>query len=106
MVTQSIKLFSLSDLASNKAYVTGRRGEWKDYVDLYFLLKKAGLHLDSVINETKQRFGGNFDEKLFWGQLIYWDDLKDFKVEYIGKPVAKEIIQKYFKNITLKKFSI
>lgn len=104
-IAQPMKLFSLSDLASNKAYVIGRRGEWKDYVDLYFLLKKSNLRLDTVVKETKQRFGSNFNKKLFWEQLIYWDDLKDFKIEYVGKPVTKETIQQYFKKITLKKFS-
>ncbi len=104
-VAQSMKLFSLSDLASNKAYVIGRRGEWKDYVDLYFLLKKSNLHLNTVVKETEQRFGSNFSKKLFWEQLIYWNDLKDFKIEYIGKPVTKESIQQYFKKITLEKFS-
>jgi len=104
-IVQPIKLLSLSDLASNKAYVLNRRGEWKDYVDLYFLLKKADLRLKTIISEAEQRFKGNFDEKLFWEQLIYWGDLKDFKIEYIEKTVAKEIIQKYFKDTTLKKFS-
>lgn len=39
--TKTIPLFNLKDLASNKAYVVGRRGEYRDYVDLFFLLKKA-----------------------------------------------------------------
>lgn len=103
--TQTINLFSLSDLASNKIYVIGRRGEWKDYVDLYFLLKKTNLKLNKIIKEAQKRFGGNFDEKLFWEQLVYWGDLKDFKIEYIKKSIAKESVQKYFKNLAFNRFS-
>jgi len=97
--TISISLYSIPDLASNKVYVIGRRGEWKDYVDLYFLLRK-GLAIDKIITEAKKRFTGNFDERIFWEQLVYWKDLRSFKVEYIKETVAKEEIQKYFEEIT------
>ncbi|NSW94478.1 MAG: nucleotidyl transferase AbiEii/AbiGii toxin family protein, partial [Bacteroidales bacterium] len=43
---QYLTLPSLLSLASMKAYALGRRGKWKDYVDLYFILKE---HL--TINE-------------------------------------------------------
>ncbi|MFH1896161.1 MAG: nucleotidyl transferase AbiEii/AbiGii toxin family protein, partial [bacterium] len=33
--TSGLPLFSLPDLASNKAYTIGRRGSYKDYVDIY-----------------------------------------------------------------------
>ena len=35
-----IRLPELLDLAAMKAYALGRRSKWKDFVDLYFLLKK------------------------------------------------------------------
>lgn len=35
-----VKQPSLLDLAAMKAYALGRRSKWKDYVDLYFLLKE------------------------------------------------------------------
>ncbi len=37
--TTVINLMDLRDLASNKARVVGQRGKWRDYVDLFFLLK-------------------------------------------------------------------
>ncbi|PIZ05445.1 MAG: hypothetical protein COY57_07255, partial [Flavobacteriales bacterium CG_4_10_14_0_8_um_filter_32_5] len=37
--TPSLALLNLKDLAANKAYTIGRRGEYRDYVDLFFLLK-------------------------------------------------------------------
>lgn len=103
--TNFVDLYSLYDLASNKAHTIGRRGEWKDYVDLYFLLKMKKLNISQVIEETKKRFGGEFNEKLFWEQLVYWNDIKDFAIDYFGPAVPKEKIQEYFKELTKKRLS-
>lgn len=96
--TESIPLFSLEDLASNKAYVIGRRGAWRDYVDLFSLLKN-GIRFEKVILEAKARFGGAFSEKLFCEQLTYFGDLADFTVEFIGKVNKDKEIQKYFEDL-------
>ena len=103
--SEFVDLYSLEDLASNKAYVIGRRGEWRDYVDMYFLLVRGNLKLDEILTETKKRFAGNFDEKLFWEQLVYWSDIKDFEVDFAGDFIEKEVIQKYFGDVVKAKFS-
>ncbi len=102
--SDSLKLHSLYDIASSKAHTIGRRGEWRDYVDLYFLLKKEKLNLEKIVSETKKRFRGEFDEKLFWQQLVYWQDLQDFNVAYLEKPVPKEKIQGFFRNLVKTRF--
>ena len=51
-----VNLYSLYDLASNKVHAIGRRGEWKDYVDLFFLLKQGRLNIQRMIKETEKRF--------------------------------------------------
>ena len=93
-----LDILSPRDLASNKAYVIGRRGAWRDYVDLFFLLKN-GVEFEKVITETKKRFGGAFSEKLFLEQLTYFDDLKDFTVDYLGESYQPNEIQDYFKEL-------
>ena len=103
--TEFVNLYSLDDLASNKVHAIGRRGEWKDYVDLFFLLKQERLNIQRIIEETEKRFSGEFNEKLFWEQLIYWDDIKDFEIEFIGKPTPREEIQEYFKKLTKNRLS-
>ncbi|OGD62747.1 hypothetical protein A2160_04755 [Candidatus Beckwithbacteria bacterium RBG_13_42_9] len=100
--TDSLPLFSLKDLASNKAYVIGRRGSWKDYVDLYWLLAKKGLDLGKIVAEAKQRFGHNFSEKLFYQQLVYWNDISDFTIEYLGEELKPIPIQAFFKELVQK----
>lgn len=38
-IDKHITIPSLLDLAAMKAYALGRRSKWKDYTDLYFILK-------------------------------------------------------------------
>jgi len=96
--TVSIDIFSLKDLASNKAYVIGRRGAWRDYVDLFFLLKN-GVEFKQVITEAKKRFGGAFSEKLFLEQLTYYGDLADFTADFIGASYKPKDIQSFFQKL-------
>lgn len=95
--TQWIELFHLKDLASNKAYVVGRRGEYRDYVDLFFLLQ-AGIKPETIIREARKRFGGAFSPRLFLEQLVYFGDLKDFTVEFVGKSYTPKQILNFFKE--------
>lgn len=94
-----IKIFDLRDLASNKVYAIGRRGEYRDYIDLLFLLKH-GCRLNQIIEETKKRFTGIFSEKLFLEQLIYFEDIKDFTVEFIGRAYSPKDVKSFFEKET------
>ena len=95
--TTLIPIFDIKDLASNKAYVIGRRGEYRDYVDLFFLLK-ADLKLEGIIREAQERFKGAFSEKLFLEQLVYLKDLKDFTVEFTDSEYSPDQILDFFKK--------
>jgi hypothetical protein len=102
--TDYLNLASLKDLASTKAQTIGRRGEWKDYVDIYFLLTKVSLDIERIIQEAKRRFAGEFSEKLFWEQLVYWDDIANFEIDYINGDIDKSTIQNFFSHLTKKRF--
>jgi len=71
---QLILLPSLVNLASMKAYALGRRAKWKDYVDLFFVLRDVCSFGDLVEN-TRQLFGDLFNQKLFREQLSYYEDI-------------------------------
>lgn len=75
-------MFDPRDLASNKAYAIGRRGTWRDYVDLYVWLS-AGHTLSSVIHDAERRFEGVFSSRLFLEQLVYTKDLGSFVVDFL-----------------------
>lgn len=68
------RLPSLLQLAAMKAYALGRRSKWKDYVDLYFLLRDHFTIAD-ITNVATQIFGELFSEKTFRSQLCYFDDI-------------------------------
>ena len=63
---------ALLDLAAMKAYALGRRSKWKDYVDLYFLLK-GHFTIEQISIRATEIFGEMFSEKLFRAQLCYFD---------------------------------
>ncbi|PIS21787.1 hypothetical protein COT51_00905 [candidate division WWE3 bacterium CG08_land_8_20_14_0_20_41_15] len=94
VTTDSLSLLNLKDLVSNKAYAIGRRGTWRDYVDVYFLIK-AGISLEKVIEEAEIRFDGNFSEKLFLEQLTYFGDIKDFTIDFADKEISSEEIMNF-----------
>ena len=98
--TPSLPVFALPDLASNKAYTIGRRATWRDYADIFFILKKGGIDLETVIGEAKQRFTNGFDEKLFLEQLVYFGDIKDFSISYIKDVYTPIEIKKFFEKET------
>lgn len=82
---EGLPLFHLTDLASNKAFTLGKRGIWRDYVDLFFLLKSGKVTLEQIIDESERRFSEQFAPKLFLEQLVYSKDITDFNIDYIAE---------------------
>ena len=96
-----IKTADLLTLSALKAYALGRRAKWKDYVDIYFILKQYTIQ--NIIDKAKEIFGDDFNEKIFRSQLSYFDDI-DYseKVEYIKKEeVSNENIKNNLKEKSL-----
>lgn len=91
--TESMALFSVNDLLSNKAYAIGRRGMWRDYVDIYWGLVKKVSTLNQIVKESEVRFDGAFAEKLFLEQLTYFADLREEAIQWIGNPVSNQEIK-------------
>ncbi len=86
------KLPDLLTLAAMKSYALGRRSKWKDYVDLYYILKS--YHTVNQISEKASAiYGDLFSEKLFRAQLCYFEDMDHSEpVEFLKeKPTENEI---------------
>lgn len=75
-----LRAFSVPGIAVQKAYTVGRRGEYRDYFDLYTILKNNYISLPELILQTKKVYGNIFEEKLFLQQLVYFDDLLQFDI--------------------------
>ena len=97
-----IKVADLLTLAARKAYALGRRAKWKDYVDMYFILKN--FHgMAEIIEKAKEIFSSEFNEKIFRAQLAYFEDI-DYteKVVYRkGFEVDDEVIKKSLIDFSL-----
>ena len=83
----------LIDLAAMKAYALGRRSKWKDYVDLFFLLKEQ-FSFETISQRANAIFRNMFSDKLFRSQLSYFEDI-DYteEVDYMipNPPTENEI---------------
>ena len=99
-----IKIPTLLDLAAMKTYALGGRAKWKDYVDLYYILKDHHDLKELSVRAT-EIFGTYFNEKLFREQLCFFDDI-DFseKVEYMGDEINEEEIKKVLVDTATTKF--
>jgi len=69
-----IKLPDLLSLAAMKAYALGRRSKWKDYIDLYFILKYH-FTLKEIVERANDIYKELFSEKLFRAQICFFDDI-------------------------------
>lgn len=90
-----IKLPDLLTLSAMKAFALGQRAKWKDYIDLYFIIKD--FHgIDEINERGKKLFGAEYNEKLFRAQLAYFDDISyEEKVEFLpGFEVSEKEIKK------------
>jgi hypothetical protein len=90
-----LRLPKLIDLAAMKAFAIGRRSKWKDYVDLYFLLKEH-FSFGQISERSSFLFGQLFSEKLFRAQLSYFDDINYSEpVDFMSPPIPEEVIKEF-----------
>lgn len=96
--TGIIDLMDPKDIAANKALILGKRPKWRDYVDLYFLLKNKYISLGELIELSKKKFASDFSERLFLEQLVYWNDIGNYVVEFVGKEIPPSEIKLFFED--------
>ncbi len=73
-VDSNISIPSLLSLSAMKAFALGRRAKWKDYVDLYFILRDY-YTIKEICVEAEGIFGQQFSGKLFRQQLAFHQDI-------------------------------
>lgn len=104
-IENAIYIPELIDLAAMKAYALGRRSKWKDYVDLYFILKDH-YSIAEISKKAEQIYQDLFSEKLFRGQLNYFTGINfDEKVEFLpGFETDETIIKEFLTQAALTGF--
>ena len=97
-----IKIPDILTLAAMKAFALGRRAKWKDYVDLYFILK-ARHTIAEITAKGVEIFGNEFNEKIFRVQLAYFEDI-DYSEKVVykdGFSVEDEVVKKSLVEFSL-----
>jgi predicted nucleotidyltransferase component of viral defense system len=97
----NLRLFDIKDIAVQKAYTIGRRGEYRDYFDLYTILKLGFYDLTKIIETAKKVYGSVFEEKIFLQQLVYFDDLLNFDIipDSTEKLPTKEEVKRFLEKL-------
>lgn len=94
--TSAIDIFNWRDIALDKAYTIGRRAQFRDYVDLFFLMKEKKLTLNWIIKKAVKKFKSEFPEKIFLEQIVYFQDVKIFPIEFLKEKYTPEEIKSFF----------
>ena len=93
---ENLKMLSVKEIGAVKAYTIGRRANFKDYVDLYFIIKEEHSSLKEIIELANRKYKGLFNKRLFLEQLIYFKDIKPLKILSLKEEVNKKKVQKFF----------
>jgi len=98
-----VKMPDLLTLAAMKAFALGMRAKWKDYVDLYFIIKDH-YPIEKISKKAKKIFGNHFNEKIFRGQLAYFEGINySEEVEFLpGFEVSDKEMKKKLTEFSLK----
>ena len=99
-----IKLPDLVQLWAMKFYTLWRRSKWKDYIDIYFLLKN-GYQLSEISKMADSIFEWWYNEKLLREQLCYYKDI-DYseEIDYLNFKVKNSDIELFLIKIAKNTF--
>lgn len=96
--TPSISLLHMDDLVANKAHTLGRRNTWRDYVDLFFVLKWNLYTIQSIITLAEQKYSNEFNARLFVGQLTYFEDIQVVDTIFLKESYTPNEIKNYLQE--------
>ena len=97
-----LKMPDLLTLGAMKAFALGRRSKWKDYLDLYFILK-FHYSFKVVAIKAKEIFKDEFIEKQFIAQLGYFKGINhDEEVVFlIPNPPSEDEVKSFLTEISI-----
>lgn len=93
---EGIRLLSVEEIGATKSYVVGRRGDFKDYVDLYYILSEGHSSLDEIIDLAEKKYQNEFNSRLFLEQLVYLEDIEEAQLIFLKKAVTKKELDNFF----------
>ncbi len=105
LIENLITIPTLLDLAAMKAFALGRRSKWKDYVDLYFIIRN-NFNITEISSRATDIFGELFSEKLFRGQLNYFTGISfEEQIEFMpGFEISETEVKEFLTDAALEGF--
>jgi hypothetical protein len=97
-IYDGLPLLSVREIAATKAYTIGRRGSYKDYVDLYYVLAERHTTLLEIIANAEKKFGDAFNARQFLEQLVYLGDVEDTEIQFIKEIVTPRQLLAFFED--------
>ncbi len=97
-----LEMPDLLSLAAMKAFALGHRAKWKDYVDLYFIMRDYHQY-GEIVERASELFGLQFNERLLRQQLGFFDDI-NYQEEVIYKDgfvVQDNVIKDFLREVSL-----
>lgn len=86
-----------------EAHTLNYRGTFKDYVDLYFILKEKHSSLEEIEKLAEKKYKEDFNFRLFLEQLIYLEDIQTKEINFLKEKTDKDkmggFLKKRLKNI-------
>jgi hypothetical protein len=90
-------LASLEDIEAMKAVAISQRGSVKDFIDLYFIVKKTGHHFDDIFKGVIKKYNlDNTYEYQIKTSFVYFEDAEKEidNIIMIGKNKEKKKLTK------------
>ncbi|MBI4008642.1 nucleotidyl transferase AbiEii/AbiGii toxin family protein [Candidatus Roizmanbacteria bacterium] len=91
----SLYMYDFKDIALDKAHTVGRRATWRDYFDLFYILKNKFYSVEEILKNARKKFGVEFSAEQFLSQLTYYDDLTEFNLVFTDKSYTQDEIKNF-----------
>src|SRR3989344_635204 len=93
---EEVPTSSVLEIAAMKAFAMGQRASNKDYIDWFFMLKEKLVSIKEVIILSQKKFKGEFNDRLFLGQLLSMEDVSPQKINFLRNEVDNKTIEEFF----------
>ena len=89
-----LRIASLWDMAVDKLYTIFNRAKARDFVDLYFAIKKIDCDFDQLLSALEEKYRASFDKVSLYSRLPIVKDVSDYPTMLV--PFDKKEMEEYY----------
>ena len=94
---KNIEIYTIPNISPNKIHTLFMKPRARDYIDLYFLIKKQGFSLGGLIADAKEKFDWDIDKVNLANQLLRVRDFSEFPKMFVQ--FNRQDMEKFFTNL-------